>query len=96
MKNLLLFAFILLTIGFTSCVKKLSPDGPTPVDPGSKLTKDLVVPASFNFQTTKDVSLNILVQNSSSVLTGVPVSVYLDYPGVSEAPNVNARLVGKF
>jgi len=58
--------------------------------------KDLVIPSAFSFQTSNEVSVGIIVKNSSSVLSGVPVSVYLDYPGVSESPNVNARLVGTF
>ena len=62
----------------------------------TKTMKDLVIPGSFSFQTSNEVSVGILVKNANSVLSGVPVSVYLDYPGVSESPNLKARLVGTF
>jgi LruC domain-containing protein len=96
MKQQLFFILILVAIGFTSCVKNPAVNDPGTIDPASKTMKDLVVPASFNFQTTKDVTLGILVKNASSSLSNVPVSVYLDYPGTTEVPNVKARLYGTF
>ncbi|MEI6140171.1 MAG: LruC domain-containing protein [Mariniphaga sp.] len=96
MKQHFIFTMILVTMSLISCVKKSAVTDPVPIDPASKTMKDLVIPALFNFQTTKDVSLGIVVKNSSSVLSNVPVSVYLDYPGTTESPNVNARLYGTF
>lgn len=66
------------------------------VDPGLKITKDLVIPKGFSFETTKNVSVSILVKNSFSNLIGIPVSIYLNNPGTSELPNINAKLVGTF
>ena len=96
MKQLLLFTMILVTMSLISCVKNTGVADPGTVDQATKTMKDLIVPALFNFQTTKEVSLGILVKNSSSSLSNVPVSVYLDNPGTAEAPNVNARLYGTF
>ena len=96
MKKLHLLALSLLTISITSCTNKLPSDGPVPADPASKTMKDLVIPSSFDFQTTKEVQLGITVRNSSEVLAGIPVKVYLDYPGTSETPVVTARLLGTF
>ena len=95
MKNQFLFALLILTLGLLSCVKN-TVDNSVPTDPASKTMKDLAIPASFNFETTKEVSLGLLVKNPTSVLSGVPVSVYLDYPGSSESRNTNARLIGTF
>ena len=96
MKNQLLFALILLTVSLFSCMKKTAVDNPVPPDPATKTMKDLSIPTSFNFQTTKEVALGIVVKNPSSVLSGVPVAIYLDNPGSSEARNANARLYGTF
>ncbi len=96
MKNQLLFALILLTVGLLSCVKKTAVDNPVPTDPTTKTMKDLTIPAAFNFETTKEVSLGILVKNPTSVFSDVPVSVYLDYPGSPESRNPDARLYGTF
>jgi hypothetical protein len=65
MKNCVILALVVLTIGLTSCVKKESTDTTTPSDPVAKTMKDLVIPASFDFQTTKEVTVGILVKNSS-------------------------------
>jgi len=94
MKTTLLFLSLILILGFWSC-KKSTTVG-TVTDPTLKTTKDLVIPNSFSFQNSNEVSVGILVKNVSSVLTGVPISIYLDYPGSSEAPNLNARLAGTF
>ncbi len=96
MKKRLLFNLLILTIVLLSCVKKETVNNAVPTDPTSKTIKDLTIPTSFDFKTTKDVSLGILVTNSYENLPGVPVSVYLDNPGVPEARNTNARLYGTF
>jgi len=91
--TLLLFSFILL-VGFWSCTDT-STIG-SEIDPTLKITKDLVIPNSFSFLTSKEVSVGILIKNSSSVLTGVPVLIYFDYPGSSVSPILNARLAGTY
>ncbi len=96
MRNYIILALFALTLGLASCVKKESVDNTTPSDPVSKTMKDLVIPASFDFQTTKEVTVGILVKNSSESLSNIPVSVYLDYPGTFELPNVNARFAGTY
>lgn len=96
MKKFLIFAYVLITISLLSCVKNVTDNNEVPNDPSSKTTKNLTIPASFDFKTTKEVSLGILVKNASTSLSGVPVSVYLDNPGVPENRNVNARLVGTY
>ena len=95
MKKLLFFATLIIFVGFWSCTKKTTGD-PTPIIPTTKTTKDLVVPASFDFQTTKEIALGIVVKNSSSNLSDVPVSVYLDNPGPPESPRLDARLYGTY
>ncbi len=65
-------------------------------DPTLKITKNLVIPNGFNFETSKEVSIGILVKNSTTNLAGVPVSIYLNYPGTTELPNENSKLVGTF
>jgi LruC domain-containing protein len=57
---------------------------------------DLKVPDNFDFKTTIDIKLSVLVQNSTMVLTNVPVKLYLDYPGLSGDSVPNARFVGTF
>ena len=94
MKTKLLFLTFILIFSLWSC-KKVSTGGPT-TDPSLKTTKDLVIPNSFNFQTSNEVAVGIIVKNTSSVLAGVPVSVYLDFPGYSESPNTKARLIGTY
>jgi len=94
MKNLLLFLSFTFIVSLWSC-KKNSTVGPV-TDPALKTTKDLVIPDAFNFKNSNEVSVGILVKNSNSVLIGVSISIYLDFPGSSEAPNRNARLVGTF
>lgn len=59
-------------------------------------SKDLVIPNSFNFATTSDILVGIKVQNASTTLSGVPVSIFLDYPGTTESPNLSARKIGTF
>ncbi len=96
MKKHLLFAYVLMTFSFLSCVKNVAVENAVPNDPSSKTTKDLTIPASFDFKTTKEVSLGILVKNPYTSLSGVQVSVYLDNPGIPEDRNVNARLYGTY
>jgi len=94
MKITFLFLSLALIFNFSSCKK--SSTGGSENDPTLKTMKDLVIPNSFGFQTSNEVTVGILVKNASTVLTGVPVSVYLDFPGYSEFPKANARLVGTF
>jgi len=94
MKTLLFFLAFALILVLGSC-KKNNPVGSV-TDPTLNTTKDLVIPNSFGFQTSNEVTVGILVKNSSAAITNVPVEIYLDYPGASEAPNLNARLVGTF
>ena len=97
MKTQFLFTMILLTLSLVSCVKKETIDStPAPIDPVSKTMKDLIIPSSFDFNTTKEVSVGILVKNSTESLPGIPVSLYLDYPGTLESPNINARSAGTY
>ena len=96
MKNQFLFTLIPLTFSLLSCVKNTTVDTNVNVDPASKTMKELIIPVSFEFKTTKEVSLGITVKNASSTLSDVPVSVYLDNPGSIEVPNLNARLLGTF
>ncbi|MEI7525356.1 MAG: LruC domain-containing protein [Mariniphaga sp.] len=92
MKNLIVI--IVLFSALAGCTK-FTTSPPTP-NPNPTQTKDLVVPASFNFQTTSEISVGIVVKNSSSTLSGVPVSIYLDYPGSSQYPNANAQKIGTY
>lgn len=62
----------------------------------SGTTKDLKIPEGFDFKTTHDVNLSVLVKNSTMTMSSVPVKVYLDDPGPSEEPNLEARLIGTF
>jgi LruC domain-containing protein len=94
MKNLILIIFVFVSL-FWACKNPTIP-GPGEIDPALKITKDLVIPNGFSFETTKSVSIAILVKNSSTNLKGIPVSIYLNYPGISELPNINAKSVGTF
>ena len=93
MKKILIIVFGFLT-AFIACKNQTIP-GPSD-DPSLKTTRSLVIPAGFSFETSKEVSVGILVKNSSINLTGVPVSIYLNYPGTTELPNSSAKLVGTF
>ena len=66
MKNLIVI--IVLFSALAGCTK-FTTSPPTP-NPNPTQTKDLVVPASFNFQTTSEISVGIVVKNSSSTLSG--------------------------
>ena len=90
MNKAILF-FVLGIVLLTVACKK----DPTVVTISSS-TKDLIVPANFDFKTTSDIGLNVFVKSSATVLSGVPVSVYLDNPGFSEAPNPDARIFGTY
>ena len=94
MKKKLLFLTALFVFGMWSCSKKSIVT--TVTEPALKTMKDLVIPGSFNFITSNEVAVGIHVKNSNSNLADVPVSIYLDYPGSTESPNANARLVGTF
>ena len=91
-KNLIL-VFVLASLVW-AC--KLSSNNPVVVNPTPTKTSELKVPASFNFETTSDVSVGIVVKNSSTILSGVPVSIYLDYPGTTQSPNPGARNIGTY
>ena len=92
MKGLSLI-FILFVV-LWGCTNKNDPNAT--IDSSLKLTKDLVIPNSFNFESFKQVSVGILVKNPSTILSGVPVSIYLDYPGTTESLNMDARLIGTY
>lgn len=94
MKKRLLLLTAMFIFGMWSCSKKNTVTMVT--EPAIKTMKDLVIPDSFSFITSNEVAVGILVKNSSSNLKDVPVSIYLDYPGSTESPNANARLVGTF
>ncbi|NEW84433.1 MAG: hypothetical protein GZ094_18990 [Mariniphaga sp.] len=94
MKKRLLLLTALFVFGMWSCSKKSTVT--TDTEPTLKTMKDLVIPGSFSFATSNEVSVGILVKNSSSNLSDVPVSIYLDYPGSKESPNTNARLIGTY
>ncbi len=90
MKNTVLYIALGLLLSATACNKDPLVSSLT----GS--TKDLNIPESFDFKTTADIGLDVLVKSSSTILTGVPINVYLDNPGYSEAPNPEARILGTF
>jgi len=94
MKTLLFLLGFALILVLGSCKKNNSTGSVT--DPTLKTTKDLVIPDAFNFKNSNEVSVGILITNGTSVLSNVPVEIYLDYPGASEAPNMNARFVGTY
>ncbi len=91
MKKLLVYSVLGLGLLAASCNKD-------PYTPGTEtgMTKDLKIPEGFEFKTTLDINLSVLVQNSAMVLSQVPVQLYLDNPGSGEMPNVTARLAGTF
>ncbi len=95
MKKAIIFLLCILILDLWSC-QKITNTEPPVIDPSTKTTKDLVIPTTFSFETSKDVSVGILVQNSSSILSGVPVSIYLNYPGTSESPNTQSQLIGTY
>ena len=95
MKKAIIFLAYILILNLWSC-QKITNTEPPVIDPSTKTTKDLVIPTTFSFETSKEVSVGIIVQNSNSILSAVPVSIYLNYPGTSEVPNTEAVLVGTF
>jgi LruC domain-containing protein len=94
MKKILLPLVVVSFWVLGSCTKKNTVG--TDPNPVAVVMTDLVIPNSFNFETTGEVSVGILVKNASTSLSDVPVSIYLDYPGSKESPNTSARLVGTF
>ena len=92
MKNLIVIFALFSTLA--GCTKFTT--SPPTTNPNPTTTKDLVIPASFNFETTSDISVGIVVKNASSTLAGVPVSIYLNYPGSSQNPNSNAKEIGTY
>ena len=95
MKKPVFFLLGIVFFGLWSC-QKITSTEPTVIDPSLKTTKDLVIPTTFSFETSKDVSIGIVVQNTSSVLAGVPISIYLDFPGYPPSLNASARLIGTY
>ncbi len=91
--NKIILAIIVIGVIAYSC-KPLN--NKLQVGPTTGTSKDLIIPKSFKFETSTDISVSILVKNSSVNLAGVPVSIYLDYPGTSEYPVSDARKVGTF
>ncbi len=53
--------------------------------------KGIKVPEGFDFATTREVDLSITVRNAYQVLSGVPVTVYLDHPITGDSLNPDAR-----
>jgi len=75
MKKIFTYALIAGMMSFTACKKDSVqlPEEPTIVDPASQ-----IAPNGFNFNTTKDVNLNLsLKANNDEALSGVIVSIYL-------------------
>lgn len=54
-------------------------------------TRDLNVPQGFDFSMTQNISFEVFVNVGNEPLPGVPVHIYLDDPGSSVEPNLNAR-----
>ena len=95
MKKTFILLSSFLIISLWSC-QKITTSEPQVIDPSLKTTKDLVIPTTFSFETSNEVSVGILVKNAATNLSDVPVSIYLDFPGFPEAPNLDARLIGTF
>jgi LruC domain-containing protein len=85
----------LTLLGFLVMVSGCSIDKNNDIDTIDSMN-DMRVPVGFDFKTTVDIKLSVLVQNSTMVLSHVPVKLYLDNPGSSEEPSPNARFVGTF
>lgn len=84
MRNLIYFLIGVLLI--SSCTNDYQG-----IDDPESRTRDLAVPAGFDFSMTKQVTLDIFVNHNQIALGQVPVQVYLDDPGSSEEPNASAR-----
>jgi len=89
----ILILIIPLAALLLSCNRSVFSPGPNTV---ATRTKDLVIPKGFNFASSAEISVSIHVKNPASNLAGVPVSIYLDYPGTIETPNLNARKIGTY
>ncbi len=83
MKKILIFSLVLLVVW--SCTKNY-PEFNDSFD----TTKELQVPADFNFSMTQTVELNLEVRNSSTVLSKVPIDLYMMDPGTQVEPNPEA------
>jgi len=64
--------------------------------PALNSMKELKAPHSFEYRTTGNVALSVVVQNVHSRLSGVPVMVYLDHPGSPDEPAPDARKLGTY
>jgi len=83
------------TLGILLTLAACNKDPLTPGS-GSESLSELKIPDGFNFITTVDVNLSVLVKNSSQSLSGIPVKLFLDNPGSGEEPDPSARLVGTY
>ncbi len=90
MKDILLYCVLGLILMGTACNKDPL------IDTQAGSTKDLHIPASFDFKATAEIGLDVIVKSASTILTGVPINIYLDNPGYSEAPNPDAKILGTY
>lgn len=75
--NALLWA-LLICVGLTSCNKELNPDPVDPTDPNVSLL-DLDIPATFNFETSKNLTMSLSGFKSTSDAK-VKYNIYLYNP----------------
>jgi len=59
MKKAIIFLAYILILDLWSC-QKITNTEPLLIDPATKTTKDLVIPTTFSFETSKAVSVGIL------------------------------------
>ena len=90
MKDIILYCVLGLILMGTACNKDPL------IDTQAGSTKDLHIPASFDFKATAEIGLDVIVKSASTILTGVPINIYLDNPGYSEAPNPDAKILGTY
>ena len=87
MKNLTtLLAMALLITFLTNCKKELEPMGPDPIDPTDTVLdmNNLVIPENFNFETSKDIEINITGFKSSKDDGDIKYEIYLYDPNGSD------------
>lgn len=66
---------------FSSCVNELTEIEDVQTDPNSNDISQLDIPASFNFQTSSDIEIDVDVKSiSDQPLSGVKVSFHTDHP----------------
>ena len=87
-KNTAKYKFVFVVLGLMvfmfSCKKENSISTPTtPITPIK--TDSTIAPASFDFRTTKSVSINISLQaNNGDPIAGVPVNIFENSPSATE------------